>query len=89
MPYSMSIFIYWINHLGLNLPVSKVEFQGLKKETFMIGIDNMIENLKDNTNHKPMYIGYMANISPSRFIEELLELRELIKNEKIEYLSVS
>ena len=59
-----------------------------KKELFIKGIDNMIENLKDTSNHKPMYIGYMANISPDRFIQELLELREMIENEEIKYLSV-
>ena len=74
---------------GFEFTSFKGRISKAKKEMFIIGIDNMIENLKDNSNHKPMYIGYMANISPSRFIKELLELRELIKNEKIKYLSVS
>lgn len=60
----------------------------VKKEKFITGIDNMIENLKDNNNHKPMYVGYISNIPPNIFIKELLELKELIKNEEIKYLSV-
>lgn len=59
-----------------------------KKDMFINGIDNMIESLKDPNNHKPIYMGYMANIHPNRFIEELSELKELIKNEEIKYLSV-
>lgn len=59
-----------------------------KKELFIKGIDNMIEKLKDNSNHKPMFIGYIGATTPTNFIDDLLELRELILTEKVKYLSV-
>ena len=58
------------------------------RHKFIIGIDNMIENLKDNRNSQPMFYGYISNISPERFIDELTKLRKLIKDREVRYLSV-
>lgn len=80
------------NLLNESFGVDFTNFKGriskAKKELFISGIDNMIENLKDSRNHKQMYVGYISNISPDRFIEELLELRRMIESEEIKYLSV-
>lgn len=59
-----------------------------KKNLFIKGIDNMIENLKDKNNHKQMHVGYMSNISLERFIEELLELKSLIESEEVKWIGV-
>ena len=55
---------------------------------FIIGINNMIEKLKDNKNRQPMFYGYISNISPEKFINELTKLKKLIEDGEIKYLSV-
>ena len=59
-----------------------------KKELFINGIDNMIEKLKDNSNHKPIFRGYIGATTPNNFINDLVDLRELIRTEEVKYLSV-
>lgn len=58
------------------------------KERFVNGIDIMVEMLKHSENHKPMFVGYIGATTPNNFINDLLELKELIKSNKVKWLGV-
>ena len=73
---------------GFDFTSFKGRITKANKQKFIIGIDNMVENLKDPSNHKKMYLGYLSNISPDEFITELLNLKYLIESEQVKYLSV-
>lgn len=55
---------------------------------FIKGIDNFINILKSGINVR-MYPGYLGNINPNKFIEELQKLKALVNNRQIRYLSIS
>jgi hypothetical protein len=55
---------------------------------FAQGIDNFIRLLEDGLK-VPMFVGYTANIAPENFIGELKNLRQLIIDRKVKYLSIS
>ena len=55
---------------------------------FISGIDNFIKMLKRGISI-PMYSGNLSNISQENLIKELEELKELINNGEIGYMSIS
>lgn len=73
---------------GFEFTSFKGRISKAKKELFIKGIDNMVEKLKNSNNHKPMFVGYIGATTPNNFIDDLLELKELIKNEKVKWIGV-
>jgi hypothetical protein len=59
-----------------------------KREEFIKGIDNFIGILEKGID-VPMYRGNLSNCSQETLIKEFRELKELIKDGKIGYMSIS
>lgn len=54
---------------------------------FVKGLDRFIDMLEKGID-VPMYMGYLGNINPDRFIKELKELKRLVENREVRYLLI-
>ena len=76
---------------ALGYDIKELNGRLLKRDIakYVSELDKIINALENNTVNIPMYAGNLSNCSPERLINEFKELKDLIIDCKIGYISIS
>lgn len=76
---------------ALGYDIKELDGRLLKKDVpkYVSELDKIITTLEKDSVDVPMYRGNLANCSKDKLINEFKELKDLINNEKIGYISIT